>query len=478
MKKLLRLICVILCLALIISLPVYADYKPIEETEETESFSNFIDAIHALYYYDVEDEDLLTRAIKTLLKENPELLEEVIRSTLNSLDEYSTYYNAEEWKEFLDSLELKFGGIGVTISEQGKYTVIMSVVEDMPAFNAGIKPGDKIVSVNGEDVVGKSSDVIRGLVTGEIGTSVDIGVVRGTEMLTFNVLRAEMKQDSVYYNKIDDIAYIQLTTFNQTTDEELAEILEQIDSEGIKKIVLDLRYNGGGYLDTAVNVAQNFVPEGLIATAKYKYGNVEMPIYSHLEEKKYELAVLINEYSASASELVSSAIQESGGGVLIGKRSFGKAVIQEMFPVLEGTYAKMTVGAYFTRNGNQINKIGIEPDYKVSNREVSFEFSGAMPFEFNVKYKIGDKGKGVLAAKQRLAVLGYGLDTSNDEYDQTMADAISVFQEECGLFPYGVLDINTQIMLENKVNEVMVTLDLQLDKAIRLLGGKPLYDLD
>lgn len=476
MKYGIRIGAFVLAVLLMFSMPVLAEgERKILSTPETEYFNFLTDFIIDVYNFDISKDELLSRTIQNLLVSNPEALDVFLSALFGSLDEYSQYYTPVEWRALLSSLEGVFGGVGIRMSNQGRRLVVTSVIEGSPAQAAGILPGDIIMEVDGEDVSEMDHTMAREKITGEIGTTVTIKVQRGEEQLTFEMVRAELIEQTVSYQMLEgDAAYLAITTFNKGTDTEVDEALAELDKLGAKRIVLDLRNNPGGYVDVAANIANHFVPQGTIVTATYKYNDQKEVYSSTLAAPKYELLVLVNEYTASAAEILASAIQDSGAGKLIGRTTYGKAVIQQLYGLYSGPDGqrgcKITTGAYLTRNGSQINEVGIRPDYEVRNQTVKYDEVEKEKMVYAERYALGDSGKGIAVAKQRLSILGYYSGEMGEEYTQQMADAVALFQADVGYEATGELDLNTQIRMENEAIMVNVVFDRQMEKALELFG--------
>ena len=234
-----------------------------------------------------------------------------------------------------------------------------------------------------------------------------------------------------------------------------------------------MRDNPGGYLDSAVNIASFFVPEGVIASTVYRSEWENETFYSKQKSTKYKLAVLVNENTASAAEVLASAVQESGTGILIGNKTYGKGVIQQMFEIWDGCAFKITTGKYYTRNGKDINGVGIEPDEKIENTSKKIDLSRYKVFDNINKPSVGVNSENTAAAKERLRILGYYQGTVDDYFDNALSNAVSSFQEENGLFPYGVLDISTQKKIQEVFKELDEEVDNQLIRAYGYFGGNP-----
>lgn len=473
MKKLFRFTAAALAVIIMLTVPVLAEdnLKYIKENDASKLFNMVAGDLVDLYQFDITKDQLLTRTFTNLLNDDPEALDSFMKALFGSLDEYSEFYLPEEYQELMNSLENITGGIGVQMTRGSKYVEIVNVLENTPAEKAGVKIGDKIVKVNGEDMLGKGHDYVSGKIRGDIGTEVTLTLMRGEKQFDITIVRGEITQNTVNYVILDSgIGYMYITSFSSATDEEVSKALDEFDKNGVKKIILDLRYNPGGFVDSAVNTAKNFVPSGIIATHHMKYHDRTEEYRSDLKQKKYEMVTLVNEYTASAAELLASALQDSGASKLIGKQTYGKAVTQAILSIYNGRVCKVTSGEYITRNGKKINKIGIAPDYNVDNRTAYFIETNAKRSKFAPQYSEGDTGDGIYAAKQRLSALGYNIGVVDDKYDENMKYAVIAYQEKLGVEATGVLDIGTQIQLDNEADYCEVVIDNQLAKAFERFG--------
>lgn len=435
-------------------------------------FATLMNYASQLYIDDsITADELISAAFEKAMNDNPEFLDELIKAGFASLDEYSEYYTQEEFDSYINTLNHVFYGIGVVIQKIGDYVEVSNVLEDGSANENGVAIGDKISKVNGEDVAGKSLDYVQTLITGELGTEVEITVLRDDKELTFTLDRRPVSDMTVNYAILEgNIGYISIINFAEKTDVEFADALAKMDEEGITNIILDLRNNPGGYLTSAVNLAKMIVPEGIIVQTMYRQEEKNETFYSELKDPKYKFAVLINQNTASAAEILAGAMQDSGIGTLIGETSYGKAVIQEMYRLPEGGF-KLTTGHYLTRDGHEINKKGIEPDEYVVNVTRPVDVSNYTPFDYQIKWKLGDNSESVKAAKERLRGLGYYAGEINTEFDEALEAAVWQFQFDAGLYPYGVLDISTQTSIENEFAQTEELVDRQFDAAYEFFGG-------
>lgn len=446
------------------------------ETESAYDYFAKLMTYAAELYIDenVSANELIKTAIENALEENPDMVTELLKAGFASLDEYTEYYTPQEYVDFINSMNHTFYGIGVIIQKKDKYVEISNCLDDGSAVAAGVEPGDKIIKVDGEDAVGKPLDVVQTMVTGDLDTEVTITVLRGDKELEFTLVRRPVSQDTVAYGTFEgDVGYISIINFAKNTDSEFDEALNFMDENNITNIILDLRDNPGGYLLPAVNIAEKIVPEGVIVQTMFRDEGQNMTYYSHLENPKYKFAVLVNENTASAAEVLSGAMQDSGIGWLIGQTTYGKAVIQDMFTLKEGAF-KITTGHYLTRDGHEINKKGIEPDESVANSYVQVNMANYTPFDYKIKWKVGETGDGVKAAKERLQKMGYYSGSADNFFDEELEQAVYNFQKDAELFPYGVLDISTQVAVENKFYATQKDVaDLQIKAAYAYFGGDP-----
>ncbi|AFM43431.1 C-terminal processing peptidase-3 [Desulfosporosinus acidiphilus SJ4] len=285
-------------------------------------------------------------------------------------DPYSTYMNAQENQELFQILDSKFGGVGIVLSlKDPNKLVVLRPIKNSPASKAGILPGDVVSKINDTDTAGMDQDKAVNLMRGDPGTKVVLALYRASTNKTYTV---SLTRENITVPTVDgealpghpDIAYINITQFSTDTGTELKDTLNNMNIKKYKGIVLDLRYNHGGELNAAVQVASYFVPSGPVVYIVDKQGNVDtkMATGTYLG---MPLVVLVNEESASAAEIVSGAIKDEKTGTLVGVKTFGKGIVQTIFPLDAGTSVKLTTAKYLTPNKVSINKIGIEPDVMV-----------------------------------------------------------------------------------------------------------------
>ena len=294
-------------------------------------------------------------------------------SIIESLDDpYTRFLRPEEFEEQNININAKLCGIGVNISEVAGKTIIMGVLDGTPAQNAGLKTGDVILKVNGTDIKGFKINDVAKIVRGPVDSKIRMTVLRNNKKIVFNVVRKEIKIKTVSYKMTDGIAHITISSFlSQETPNEVEEALEK--SEGAKGIILDLRGNTGGLLPNAVVIANMFLPQGNIVSIVDRNGRktkIEATInYNYI---KKPLVILIDEGSASASEILSGALKDYQRATLVGEKTFGKGLVQKIETIQDVNGLNITIAKYLTPSGNDINKKGIEPDYKVEYSKEDF----------------------------------------------------------------------------------------------------------
>ncbi|QSZ27061.1 S41 family peptidase [Aceticella autotrophica] len=371
MKKFLSfLLAVIISISLTIYIPVnaYADTNQTQQSDK-ELYKNLSEIGEVMQY----------------IKENypgnityDQMKDAALKGILSSLDKYSEYFSSSDLNAFQQSVSGVFSGVGMVIQQNpdGKFVVI-STIEGSPAEKAGIKSGYVIKAVDGKDVKGMDINDVVDLIKGKTGTKVKIVFeVNGIDK-EYEFTREVIKINPVFYKIINGIGYIRINEFNNNTTENVKKALDYMDSNNVKKIVLDLRDNPGGMFEEAVNVANFFVPEGVVVSVATKNGKDEK-YYSNLKKTKYKLAVLINGGTASAAEILAGAIQDTKTGILIGEKSYGKGTVQVIVQLSDGGGLKLTVAKYKLPSGRCIDGVGLMPDIKVLNKSGDNQLNKAL----------------------------------------------------------------------------------------------------
>lgn len=286
-------------------------------------------------------------------------------------DEYTEYYTKEEMDSFEEDTLGNFTGIGIYMVKDSENNVIkvLTPIDGTPAYNAGIQPGDIISKVDGVEYTGEQMTEAANKIKGEVGTTVKLGIIRGTENLEIEIKRENIKINHVESKTLDNnVGYLKLSTFDEGCADEFKQKYDEINAnQNIKALILDLRNNGGGLVEEALNIADYFTDKDskLLITVDKK----EKEEIRKAKQSKYikvPVVVLINENTASASEILAGALRDNGIAKIVGTKSYGKGVIQEVLTLQDGTGIKITTNEYYTPNKTKINKVGIEPDETVN----------------------------------------------------------------------------------------------------------------
>ncbi len=342
-----------------------------DTTKKINELMTYID----LYYYEDEDVDEDT------------LRDSLYAGLVDGIgDKYSVYYNPQDYKDLQISTTGEYYGIGAGLSQDVDTMVvtISKVYAGTPSEKAGLLADDIIVSVDDVDATSMEvSDLVQ-LIRGEEGTTVHLEIMRPStgEELSFDVERANVQLPSVTYEMLENsVGYVYLEQFESGTAEQFEAAVEDLTAQGMKAMVLDVRYNPGGMITSVVQILDDILPEGTVVYTEDKYGNREDYTSDGESYMDIPIAVLINGDSASASEILAGAIKDYGYGTLIGTTTFGKGIVQTIFTLEDGDALKLTTAKYFTPNGNYIHGEGIEPDI-----EMEYEYTGDPEGEYDKAY--------------------------------------------------------------------------------------------
>lgn len=307
-----------------------------------------------LYNKEIKEENLETGILKGLVA--------------GLEDPYSQYLTKDEMKKLQEQTIGKFQGIGVIISpaEDGTVTVI-SPIKGSPADGAGLESGDKILKINGKDFNAEKIEEASKEMRGEAGSTVDLLVLKKKSLKTeeVSIKRDEIKIDSVIKNKIGDIGYIGITMFDEDTGKDFVKVLDELTKENVKGIILDMRGNPGGVVDSAVEIGDAILPKGTFVTLKNNKNEIIDEYKLDENYNNIKMVVLVNEGSASASEILAGAISDLHRAKIVGKTTYGKGVVQNVIGLPDGDGLKLTISEYFTPSGKSINKKGVKPDVEV-----------------------------------------------------------------------------------------------------------------
>ena len=318
---------------------------------EVEAKLNAMDSLMDLFYM----EDVDTDTAKEM----------IYKAYLASYgDKYTVYYTPEEYKSMMESTSGSFYGIGAVCQKADDGSILISeAYEDAPAYKAGIRNGDKVTEVNGEDITGMDLSVAVALIKGEKGTDVNLTVMRNGEKLSFTVTRDKIDIKTVSSEVIENnIGYIYISQFDDVTTEQFKTAVDDLQKQGITGLVIDIRNNPGGVLNTVVDMLDYILPNGLIVYTETKSGKRQEYSGSDNHELNISMAVLVNGNSASASEIFAGAMQDYDKAQIIGTQTFGKGIVQTIRPLTDGSAVKYTIAKYFTPKGQDIHGKGVTPD--------------------------------------------------------------------------------------------------------------------
>lgn len=460
-KKFKRISCLIFTIIMLLSssFNIYAAELDLDKLDDDFDFLKLvIQYVNEYYQYDINQDDIITA---------------LYNGFFSILDDYSVYYTKEEFEAFAADISGEFGGIGVQIVNENNKFIVSTTLPGSPALKAGIKSGDEIISVDGKSVEGFILNQVSNLIRGKAGTVVNIGIKRGDNKLSFNIKREIVIVSSVESKVLDNnIGYLKITDFNENTTEQVESVLADFDKKKITKIILDVRDNLGGSLLTVTEILNFFVPEGPLLYVDYRAFGEEV-IESTLDKQKYKVCVLVNELSASASEIFAGAIQDRGVGKIIGTTTYGKGVVQSLVELKNDSAIKFTTAEYFTANRNKVQGIGIKPDIVIENKigKEKVDLSAYPELKKERKPVLNTVGLDVLGAEMILQTLGYKVNTPDGILDKVTFEQIKLFQKNNNLHSYGILDFATQDALTSalKLFAIPDTEDTQLKKAIELM---------
>lgn len=385
-------------------------------------------------------------------------------------DPYSSYMEAEEAEQFNHSIEGAFTGIGAEVTMENGEVTVVSPIKGSPAEKAGVKPKDVLLSVNGESLAGKTLNEAVEKIRGPKGTKAKIAIKRAgqSEPIELTVVRDEVDFETVYPKMLDDkIGFIEVRQFSMNTFERFKEELEKLEKQGMKGLVIDVRSNPGGVLDIVQKMTEQFVPKGK-TIVQVENRNKERDKYNSqgtsTAVKPYPIAVLTNKGSASASEIMASALKESAGAKLVGEHTFGKGTVQTSYDSGDGGLIKITIAKWLTPDGNWIHEKGIEPDIVVHQPD----YYSVAPIPKDKVLKFDMNNADVKNMQLMLDGLGYKPGRTDGYFSKETEAALKSFQSAAGLSATGQVDAKTAEKLEADILKAMrdPKNDAQLKKAV------------
>ena len=381
MKRLTRVKIIAVILSIVVFSYVYASSKTDlnQETAKRGFLSNLAelkelsDVMDIIIENHVGDEEGVPK--------KKELMHGALRGMVDSLgDPYSVYFTKEEMESFKEDIQGKYAGVGMVIQKKvDEPLVVVSPIEDTPAFKAGIKPKDKIISIDGESTYKMTSNEAVTLLKGEPGTDVKVTIYRESTKETKEIVLTRAIVELKYVKsemKENKVGYLRITQFGEDVYPDVRTALVGLKKEGMKALVLDLRSNPGGALDQSIKIASMFLGDGRVVSVKGRTGQEQVYMREGRYYGDFPMVVLINEGSASASEIVSGALKDTGRAILVGEKTFGKGSVQSILPLPDEDGIKLTIAKYYTPNGTSIHGTGIEPDVKVEESDDYLFFGG------------------------------------------------------------------------------------------------------
>lgn len=449
-KRSLKIGIALLLVIALFTMPMLAETSA---TEIGNTISSMVNIIKAYFYKDVDSDSLLVGALKGMF---------------STLDKHSEYFTKDEFKEFFSSVSGEFGGIGIVVEKKTHITVV-SPLEGTPGERLGFRTGDEIIFVDDTDISEFSLEAAVKLMRGEPGTNVRLGVKRKgvAEIMYIDVVRELIKINPIKYEvKEDNIGYIKISQFNGNVYSKMKDALKEMETKKVQGIVIDLRNNPGGLLDEVVEICKLLVPKGPIVHIDYK--NNRETYRSTLEKAPYKLVVLVNGGSASASEIMAGAVKDSGAGIVVGEKTYGKGSVQSILNLIGGAGVKITTAHYLTPSEFALDGIGITPDIEVkpaNTAEVLAEYS-PIKADRTIRTHL-QVGLDVQGVQQRLIALGYSIKNADGVYRTETKNAVKKFEEDQKLEIDGIFKPLEQEELLRIFEETLSKQDPQLEKAIQ-----------
>ncbi|MFR9710672.1 S41 family peptidase [Paenibacillus sp. MB22_1] len=401
------------------------------------------------------------------------LIDGAIDGMMNALgDPFSSYMAPDTAQQFSEQIEGSFTGIGAEVSMENGNVVVVSPIKGSPAEKAGIQPKDILLSVNGESFEGLSLNEAVAKIRGPKGTVAKVKVKRAgvANTLEFEIVRDDIALETVYAEMKDGkIGVITVTEFSLNTADRFKKELENLEKQGMKGLIIDVRNNPGGVLDVVEAMSEQFVPAGkAIVQIEDKYKRRQQSV-SKGSGKSYPVVVLTNKGSASASEILAGALQESAGAKLVGETTYGKGTVQSSYSqeMGDGSMLKITIAKWLTPNGEWIHKKGIKPDVEVSQPD----YFMVAPINKEKTYKYDMLGEDIKSAQTMLDGLGYNPGRKDGYFDKNTEKALKKFQTDQKLTANGVLDAKTAEALEASIIQQIrdPKNDMQLNRALEIM---------
>ncbi|WP_100405431.1 S41 family peptidase [Bacillus solitudinis] len=432
----------------------------INNDEVLEKFSKALTVIQEQYVNEVESEELLEGAIEGMLR------------TLD--DPYSVYMDQDTAKQFMESLGSHFEGIGAEVSMTDGKVTIVAPFRESPAEKAGLQPNDQIIKIDGESIEGLSLYEAVLQIRGEKGTEVKLTIERpGTkEPIVISVERDAIPIETVHVEVIErdgkKVGLLNITSFSEDTADRFEEGLAELESQGIDGLLIDVRGNPGGYLDSVEEIGKLIIPEGKpIVQIQNREGEKVRYISTLKERKPYPIVGITDRSSASASEILAAALIEGGDYDVVGETTFGKGTVQQTIKLGDGSELKLSLFKWLTSDGNDINKVGVKPTVEILQPDYFY----TIPLSSEETLTLEMMNDQVKSAQLMLKGLGFDPGRDDGYYDKPTQEAVRAFQEANNLTVSGDIDEETANSLQQKIVESVrdPENDRQLQRAIELI---------
>jgi len=438
--------------------------KPVVDTTDLSRLERIMNTVESSWYFGKDVSDL-----------NKQLVDDAISGMLDKMgDKYTTYFTKDELTAFYESINMGFVGIGVSYFESNGVFIINRVFLDSPAYKAGVLSGDIIATVDGVDVKGKTSEDIVKMVRGTDKSVVGIDFIRDGLTIHKDITRGVIENTT--FGKIinSDTAYLEIFSFGNTTSAEVSSYFNQFKSKNITKIIIDLRDNGGGALDALEGIANQMLPkDDIIIQQEYLNGTIDITrSVGGVAIEFTKIVILVNENTASASEVLSAALQENLGAIVVGTKTYGKGLVQTMDVFSDGTALKFTVAAWLTPEGNTIQDVGVPIDVEVKLHQVFYETFDEIAETDSYAYN--SVSEAVKEAQLCLDFLGYPVDRMDGYFSSATETALSQYFTNYAITKPLVITKEIVAGLRSAITKVWYeekdTKDLQLKRALELVN--------
>ncbi|WP_100400213.1 S41 family peptidase [Bacillus sp. FJAT-44742] len=405
------------------------------------------------------------------------LIEGAIEGMVEKLeDPHSVYMDQETATQFTESLDSHFEGIGAEVSMTDGYVTIVAPFRDSPAEEAGLQPNDQVVEIDGESTEGLSLYEAVLEIRGEKGTVVNLTISRpgNSDSFTVEVERDEIPVETVrsdtYEHKGQTVGVLEITSFSENTSQEFTEHLKNLESEDIDGLIVDVRGNPGGYLNSVEEIGDQIIPQGeSIVQIESREGEVASYVSSLEEEKDYPVVGVIDRGSVSASEILAGALKEAGDYDLVGETTYGKGTVQQPIQLGDGSELKLSLFKWLTSDGNDINEVGVEPTVEVQQPE--YFYLAALAVDDEEPLERDSMGDQIRAAQEMLTGLGYETGRTDGYFDAQTERAVQAFQNSSDIEATGIIDEETANAMHQELVELVrdPDNDEQLKTAIELV---------